>query len=162
VGQEPALSRGRIVAVCVGPGGIPKQPVARADVSAAGIRGDAHRYSGHGGPNRAVCILFDRDYADLEREGVRTQGPGTFGENLLIGGLDRELVRPGDRLRIGDAVDGVLLEIHDVREPCKTLRPLDPRFPELMLGRSGFVCRVLRPGTLEVDQTVELVPAPAG
>jgi MOSC domain-containing protein YiiM len=133
--------------------------VTRAEVTTSGISGDAHRFGGHGGPNRAVCILFDRDYADLERDGVRTQGPGTFGENLLIAGLDRERVRPGDRLSIGDFADGVLLEIHDVREPCRTLRPLDARFPELMLGRSGFVCRVLRPGTLAEDQEVELVTA---
>jgi hypothetical protein len=38
----------------------------------------------------------------------------------------------------------VRLAIHDVREPCKTLKSVDARFPNLMLGRSGFVCRVVR------------------
>lgn len=153
--------RGTIAAVCVGPGGIPKHPIERAQLGELGLAGDAHRFKGHGGPNRAVCILFEQDYAELEREGVRTSGPGTFGENLLIHGVAREHLRPGDRIHVGDLEAGVLLEIHDVREPCRTLRPLDARFPGLMLGRSGFVCRVLRGGVLERGQSVRIAPAAA-
>ncbi|TAJ17586.1 MAG: MOSC domain-containing protein [Planctomycetota bacterium] len=152
---------GRIAAVCTGPGGIPKRPIERAELGALGLAGDAHRYKGHGGPNRAVCILFEQDYAELERDGVKTSGPGTFGENLLIAGVDRDRLRPGDRLHIGEREAGVVIEIHDVREPCKTLRPLDARFPNLMLGRSGFVCRVIRAGVLERGQPVLVVPARA-
>lgn len=150
---------GSIRAVCVGPGGIPKHPLERVELGPLGLAGDAHRYKGHGGPDRAVCILFEQDYAELEREGVRTNGPGTFGENLLIAGIDRNRLRPGDRLHIGERDAGVVIEIHDVREPCKTLRPLDARFPSLMLGRSGFVCRVVRAGLLERGQPVRVVPA---
>ena len=50
-----------------------------------------------------------------------------------------------------------MLEIHDVREPCDTLKSLDARFPELMVGRSGFVCRVVRGGKLLPGQSVSLV-----
>jgi MOSC domain-containing protein YiiM len=152
---------GSVTAVCIGPGGIPKQPTERAELGALGFAGDAHRYKGHGGPNRAVCILFEQDYADLERDGVKTSGPGTFGENLLIAGIERDRLRPGDRLHIGARDTGVVIEIHDVREPCKTLRPLDARFPNLMLGRSGFVCRVIRGGVIDRGQPVLAVHARA-
>jgi MOSC domain-containing protein YiiM len=34
---------------------------------------------------------------------------------------------------------------------------LDARFPDLMLGRSGFVCRVLRAGRLRPGMSVSVV-----
>lgn len=170
-------SRGRVLAVCVGPGGIPKHPVASARLTRLGLAGDAHRFERHGGEARAVCIYSLADYRNLEAVGVRTSGSGTFGENLLVEGLDFGLLGAGDRLELrapprleqdadsaADAAterEPVLLEIHDVREPCKTLRSVDARFPGLMLGRSGFLCRVLREGTLVPGMSIEHVPGSA-
>ena len=36
---------------------------------------------------------------------------------------------------------------------------LDRRFPDLLVGRSGFVCRVLRGGTLRAGQPIGVVAA---
>jgi MOSC domain-containing protein YiiM len=145
---------GTVIAVCVSAGGIPKHPVASARVSASGVEGDEQRYRYHGGPDRAVCLFSIEDYAKLARDGVAARAPGAFGENLLTQGLDFERLRAGDKLEVGD---DVLLEIHDVREPCGTLRSLDARFPQLMLGRSGFLCRVLRGGELRAGSTIRAV-----
>ena len=38
-----------IVAVCVGPGGIPKPQVETCAVTVEGLEGDGHRYESHGG-----------------------------------------------------------------------------------------------------------------
>lgn len=149
--------RGVVVAVCVGPGGIPKLPVASAIVGELGLEGDAHRFRYHGGAHRAVCLFSVEDYEQLAREGVKATPPGAFGENLLTRGLDYARLAAGDRLSVGDEV---LLEIHDVREPCKTLKPLDARFPSLLLGRSGFLCRVIRGGTVAGGMPVRRVAAP--
>jgi len=165
-----AAGRGRVLAVCVGPGGIPKHPVERARLTRLGLEGDGHRFERHGGEARAVCLYSLADYRSLEALGVRTAGGGTFGENLLIEGLDFSALGAGDRLELrastlgnaggsAPADEPVLLEIHDVREPCKTLRSVDARFPGLMLGRSGFLCRVLREGTLVPGMSIEHVPA---
>jgi MOSC domain-containing protein YiiM len=145
-----------VLGVCLGPGGIPKHPVPRAQVGPLGLEGDRHRYRLHGGPDRAVCLLTADEVASLAADGVRAGAPGTFGENLLVGGLDPKPLRPGDRLAIGPQV---VLELFDVRAPCRTLSSLDPRFPDLMLGRSGWVCRVIRGGTLEPGMPVVLADA---
>jgi len=145
---------GVVVAVCVGPGGIPKHPVPSARVGALGLEGDAHRYHLHGGAHRAVCLFSVEDYASLARDGVNASPPGAYGENLTTEGLDNNALRPGDRLRVGL---GVVLELHDVREPCGTLKKLDKRFPDLMVGRSGWVCRVVTEGTVHAgDRIVRL------
>lgn len=136
---------GVVLAVCVGPGGIPKRPVVSAELGELGLAGDAHRFRLHGGPNRAVCLFSIEDYRALQRDGVACAPPGCFGENLLTEGLDYARLRPDDELLVGDALR---IAIHDVREPCGTLKQVDARFPDLMLGRSGFVCRVVQGGSL--------------
>ncbi|MCB9914161.1 MAG: MOSC domain-containing protein [Planctomycetes bacterium] len=140
-----SAAEGRVAAVCLGPGGVPKHEVESAEVGALGLAGDGHRFHLHGGPDRAVC-LFSRELAALlEADGVRPIAPGDFGENLCTEGLDLGALRIGDRLAVGDAL---VLEISDVRTPCKTLRGIDARFPDLMVGRSGWLARVLTPGTV--------------
>jgi MOSC domain-containing protein YiiM len=154
-----SADRGGIVrAVCLGPGGIPKHPVDEAECVALGLVGDKHRFRLHGGLERAVCLFSVEDYAALRRDGVACDAPGTFGENLLLEGLDFAALAPDDVLSIGDEVE---LAIHDVREPCNTLRAVDRRFPDLMLGRSGFVCRVVRGGRLRPGMAVR-VATPRG
>jgi len=160
-----AESSGRVIAVCVGSGGIPKHPVAEAAVTALGLEGDGHRFHLHGGPNRAVCLFSVADYAALARDGVAATAPGAFGENLLLDGVDFERLRPGDRLTVGCGDEpgdsaAVVLEIHDVREPCGTLKKVDRRFPNLMVGRSGWLCRVVTGGRVRPGDTVRVEPGP--
>lgn len=147
--------QGVVVAVCLGPGGIPKQPVASTVVTELGLVGDKQRYTKvHGGANRAVCLFSLEDYRSLQADGVKVEPPGAFGENLLTEGLDYTRMRPGDRLSVGEEL---VIEIHDVREPCGTLKSVDARFPNLMLGRSGFVCRVVTGGTVRAGMNVRHV-----
>lgn len=149
---------GKVRAVCLGPGGIPKHPVDEAECGALGLVGDKHRFKLHGGADRAVCIFGVEDREALARDGVAAGGPGAYGENLLLEGLDFQALRADDELEVGDEV---VLAIHDVREPCNTLRSIDRRFPDLMLGRSGFVCRVLRGGKLRPGMQVRVRPGGA-
>ena len=142
---------GGVVSVCIGPGGIPKRAVPEAPVGPTGLEGDGHRFHLHGGEDRAVCLFSLEDYRALQAEGVACTPPGAFGENLLTEGLDYAQLDVGDRLAVGDEV---LLEIHDVREPCKTLKPIDARFPELLIGRSGWLCRVITPGVLRAGAPI--------
>lgn len=142
---------GTVLAVCVSQGGIPKHPVASAAISEHGVEGDKQRFKYHGGVNRAVCLFAIEDYLELEADGVRAKAPGAYGENILTRGLDYTRLRAGDRLSVGDEL---VIEIHDVREPCKTLRSVDARFPDLMLGRSGFVCRVITPGVARAGMEI--------
>ena len=48
-----------IVAVCLGPGGIPKAPVEEARVERLGLVGDGHRFHLHGGEDRRVLHVTE-------------------------------------------------------------------------------------------------------
>jgi MOSC domain-containing protein YiiM len=146
-----SVLEGVVLAVCTGSGGIPKFAIESAVVGPLGLAGDKQRFCFHGGANRAVCLFSIEDYRALQKGGVACEPPGAFGENVLTEGLDYTLLRPDDELSIGDEVR---IAIHDVREPCKTLKSLDARFPNLMLGRSGFVCRVVRGGVMRAGMVI--------
>src|SRR5881394_3328665 len=99
----------------VSSGGMPKRPLKGARVTCEGVDGD--RQSNlvyHGGPNRAVCLYSEELYAWLRGQGIDLPN-GSVGENFTTRGVDLDLVKIGDRLRIGEC----LIEITDVRIPCR-------------------------------------------
>jgi MOSC domain-containing protein YiiM len=160
----------RILAVCTGgarplPGksyktGIFKTPTDAAIViDREGLLGDAIcNKKHHGGPEQAVYGLGSTDLNWWSKELGRTLEPGTFGENLVIEGLDSRSVCVGDRIES----ESVLLEVTSTRIPCNTLtaRMGDPAFARrfLQAGRPGFYCRVLRDGVIQAGDRVTYTP----
>ena len=138
---------------------MPKLPVLCAEVTRDGVAGDWQKNRKyHGGPDRAVCIFSEELYAELREQGVEA-GNGAFGENFTTRGLDLNALRVGDRLRVGESV---VIELTDVRVPCGQLRKWDARMPKLIVGRSGWVAKVVREGVVKPGDRIELEPVPAG
>jgi MOSC domain-containing protein YiiM len=112
-------STGLLLSVNTSPGGVPKEPIGRAQVNFRGVDRDRHTKPEpiHGTPDQAICLLA---FEAIER--IRADGhqsfPGAYGENLTVAGLEWGGLRRGDRLRIGDA--GPLLELTDYATPCAT------------------------------------------
>lgn len=138
----------------VSPGGMPKRPVLFARVTAGGVEGDKQRnLKYHGGPDRAVCVFSEELYEELRAAGVDVS-PGSVGENFTTRGIDLRNLARGDRLRVGGEC---VVELTDVRVPCRQLRMWHPRLPELILGRSGWVARVVAAGVVKAGDTVEVL-----
>jgi len=140
--------------------GIFKRPVTGS------VRVERHNLDGdgqadldnHGGEHKAVYAYSLDHYAYwhkvLNRENMDC---GQFGENLTIAGLDESESCIGDQLQIGSA----LFTITQPRVPCFKLgiRFADARMPKLFSesARTGFYLRVLREGSVEAGDTVEVV-----
>lgn len=130
--------------------GIGKSPVnGRVTVGHNAIVGDGQAdMINHGGVDKAV-YAFDRgDAVYWEQRLGRSLPDGSFGENLTVEGLPSDIVRVGDRYRIGD----VLFEVTQPRVPCYKLgmHMKDPAFPTAFAKalRVGFYLRVIEPGSL--------------
>lgn len=108
---------GRVLQINISPGGVPKLAIARADVVRNGIVGDGHTYSGHGGPEKALCLYSVERIVALQDEG-HSIFPGSTGENLTISGIEWDELEPGVRLRIGTEV---VAEIASYTEPCRKI-----------------------------------------
>ncbi|WEZ84884.1 MOSC domain-containing protein [Rhizobium sp. 32-5/1] len=160
----------KILAVCAGtaqrlPGkstktGIFKHPVEAAMmIDREGLIGDAIcNRKHHGGVDQAIYGMGSVDLDWWSGELGSTVSPGTFGENLVITGVDSRSVSVGDRFE----TEHVLLEVTSTRIPCATFaaRMQDPHFPKRFnrAGRPGFYCRVLKEGAIQSGDTVVLHP----
>lgn len=141
--------------------GIDKRPTDQpVEIGPLGLSGDTvWSKKHHGGPDQAVYVYGDDDYAWWAIELGRPLEPGTFGENLTVAGLATGAARVGDRLHIGDAV---VLEVTCGRTPCGTLtarmgiRAFTLRFRKA--ARPGLYCRVIETGGVQAGDAVRYEP----
>ena len=152
---------GRLEAINLSRGGVPKQPVFEALITEQGLGGDHQNDSSHhGGPDRAV-VLYSLDVIRaLQGEGHPITA-GAVGENLTVSGVDWHGVVPGTRLTIGD------VELHITRyaTPCNNIRRffLDEDFMRIFHDRhpgwSRVCARVVRGGIVRPGDPISLKPA---
>ena len=143
--------------ISVSDGGVPKLPVPETRITVHGVAGDRQRSPDiHGGPERAVCLFSLEVIEALQAEGHSIK-PGSSGENLTIAGLDWAHLKPGDRLRIGDAVK---LEIMNYTSPCQFNAQwfIDGNFARISQkkhpGWSRLYARVLAEGMVRPGDSV--------
>ncbi len=140
--------------------GIFKEPVAEpVTVSPLGLELDAVcNTRHHGGPDQAVYLYREEDYAWWSEQFGRSIGPGTFGDNLTLRGLPEPNLVIGSRLRLPD----VLLEVSAPRIPCNTLaqRMEDAAFVKAFVEaeRPGIYCRVIESGSVRVGDGFSFEP----
>ena len=145
----------RILQISISPGGVPKTPIARAEVGPLGIVGDGHRFRLHGGREKALLILASEVIDTLRAEGWPLFY-GALGENLTTEGFDHRNWRAGQRFRIGE----VLLELTTPREPCRTLNPYGRGIERRLRAKpseGGFYAAVLVGGILTPRAIIENV-----
>jgi MOSC domain-containing protein YiiM len=147
---------GIVKRVSVSTTGMPKHALLQAMVTPGGVEGDKQRVKKiHGGPDRAVCLYSEELYQWLRDNHVQVFA-GDLGENITTCGFDLLSLRVGDRVSIGQCE----IQITAVREPCSQLKKWSPRFPELILGRSGWVARVTKSAVVRTGDLIEvLTPA---
>jgi MOSC domain-containing protein YiiM len=136
--------------------GIFKEPVeGRVAVGAMGLDGDVQADRRvHGGEDQAVYAYAVEDVEWWESELGRELGPGFFGENLTLRGVDVNALRPGDRITAG----GVTMEATKQRQPCQKMatKAGDPKFVKRFAkaGRPGMYLRVVEPGEVAAGDPV--------
>jgi MOSC domain-containing protein YiiM len=156
--QPVGLRRGRPVRSAIG-----KAPVdGRVRVAGVNVAGDdqADR-SVHGGPDKAIYAYASEDTAWWEAELDRELGPGAFGENLTVEGIDVSGAVIGERWRLGT----VELEVCQPRFPCFKLglRFGDPKMLKRFTRaeRPGAYLRIVREGQIGAGDAIEVADRPA-
>ena len=159
VGRPAQLSvrRGRPLMSAIG-----KAPVeGRVRVAGVNVEGDdqADR-TVHGGPDKAVYGYAREDCLWWAARLAREIGPGMFGENLTVEGIDVSGAVIGERWRIGT----VELEVCQPRLPCSklALRLGEPamvkRFAQA--SRPGAYLRIVGEGVLGAGDEIEVIARP--
>jgi MOSC domain-containing protein YiiM len=160
--------RASVLQINVSNGGVPKRPVLFGEVTVQGVIGDRQAHPQfHGGPRQALLLITNEGLEELQCAGFSLY-PGALGENVTTQGLDRRVVRLGQRYRLGE----VIVEITKMRRPCDELNPYgkgtiqsaifdkdvkagnieSPRW-----GLAGFYASVIQPGTLRPGDPIVLL-----
>ncbi|MBY5836033.1 MOSC domain-containing protein [Rhizobium leguminosarum] len=128
-------------------------------IDAEGLVGDAIcNRKHHGGVDQAVYVEGSLTLDWWGTELGQPYEPGTFGENMVISGIDNRDVAVGDRFTSGD----IILEVTACRMPCATFaaRMADPKFVKryTAAARPGIYCRVIQGGVAEAGMPVDYRP----
>lgn len=141
-------------------GGVPKTPVAEAEVCPTGLVGDRQAHTRiHGGPDRALCLYSLERIEELQREGHAIT-PGSVGENVTIKGIDWARLKPGHRLALGDEV---VIEITSYTKPCNSIVGsfIKGRYGRIDQrkhpGYSRLYARIISTGRLRTGQKVRVL-----
>jgi MOSC domain-containing protein YiiM len=158
---------GVVVQVSISPGGVPNRPIERGDVTLRGIVGDGWRHPAfHGIPKRAILLMTAEGLDEIKAMGFPVY-PGALGENLTTSGLDRRVLRPGQRFRCGSAV----IRLTEIRFPCGAInvygkgiqqatcdaRAMNGDPASELWGLSGFYAAVMEPGILLPGNSITLL-----
>ena len=152
-------AEGRLHAIHVSDGGVPKHPRVECSITANGLEGDRQSdVQHHGGPLRAVCLYSLELIEALQAEGHPIV-PGSIGENLTISGLSWSALSIGSTIAVGPA----RLTLTGVANPCTHIAAsfLDDAFVRVSQkvhpGWSRFYACVDREGVVRVGDPVRLV-----
>jgi len=125
----------------------PKQRVKTAYIDeCGGIRGDSHYGSGL----RQVSLLRQEDVEEAARKAGFPFPYGSLAENLRVKGLPKEMLKPGNRMKIGE---NVVLEVTEIGK-----RPEEPHSYDYrgwcLLPEVGYFLRVVSGGEVHPGDTV--------
>lgn len=146
------MGTGVVVQVNISNGGVPKLPIELAVVNSLGIVGDKHLYQQHGGPRKALLLMAAELVDTLRTEGFSVFY-GALGENVTVEGLPQNEWAAGQRYRIGN----VLVELTEMRAPCRKLNPYGAGIQKRIKGGCGFYAAVLENGVIRAGDTIQLV-----
>jgi len=114
----------------------------------------------HGGRDKAIYSYASEDEAWWTESLGREIGPGVFGENLTLAGIDVTNAVIGERWELGS----VVLEVAQPRIPCWKLaaRMNDVDFPQKFgdAGRPGAYLRIIKEGEIEPGDSVTVIYRP--
>ncbi|ACX51579.1 MOSC domain containing protein [Ammonifex degensii KC4] len=143
-------TRGRVVAVCLSKNkGERKENVGKGKLVAGhGLEGDAHAGDWH----RQVSLLALESIEKMRARGLEV-GPGDFAENITTQGLDFTRLSVGTLLRIGTALG----EVTQIGKECHTACAIRRQVGDCIMPREGVFVRIIKSGTVEVGDIVEVV-----
>jgi len=162
-----SIASASILQINVSRGGVPKQSIPSGEVNALGIAGDACAHPGiHGGPEQALLLITFEGIQELIAAGFPLFN-GALGENITTRGLDRRMLRVGQRYRLGE----IVIELTKVRQPCDQLNVYGPGIQRAVYdmqmhsgdvssprwGLSGMYASVAQPGTIHPGDPIVLL-----
>ncbi|HPG32794.1 MAG TPA: molybdopterin-binding protein [Lentimicrobium sp.] len=131
--------------------GTVKHPVSQIELNDTGVLGDAHSGKWH----RQVSLLGTESFHKFQKQANRQLNYGEFAENITTEGIILYETHPLDRFIIGEA----LLEVTQIGKKCHGDGcAIYREVGNCVMPKEGIFCRVLKPGIIQSDDTIEYQP----
>jgi MOSC domain-containing protein YiiM/ferredoxin-NADP reductase len=128
-----------------------------------GIVSDEHAFEPHRSPDKALLHYCTTHYDEWAKEIPASEAlfkPGAYGENLFNSEVSEKNVCIGDRIAIGD----IIVEVTEPRAPCYKLNHRfevkDMAKRTQTLFRTGWLYRIIKPGTITAGNMIRLLARP--
>lgn len=144
------MKRGEVVSIAISPEKGMKKRCVRSAVllENCGIEKDAHADGGL----RQVSLLMDESIVRMKEGGVSVSY-GDFAENIVTRGVNLKELSINDRISIGNETELVVTMIgKECAVPCRIYYDVG----YCIMPEEGVFCRVIKPGTIEVGDPVEI------
>lgn len=140
---------GKVTAVCTSPEkGTQKKNVKEAVfIEDFGIQGDAHAGKWH----RQVSLLSYDKIEAFRARGAEVED-GSFGENLVVEGIDFRTLPVGTRLHCND----VILEMTQIGKECHHGCQIFKKMGDCIMPREGVFAKVIRGGTIRIGDEMRV------
>lgn len=148
------MGKGTIYSICISSErGKGKREVQEAAVTEHGLENDG--YAGEWGRDwgRQISCLNLSSVLNVNQEHNLEAGPGTFGENILVEGLDLSDMTVGDRLKMGLNVVLEVTQIGKEAQPGVVTGTLETT----LLSSEGVFCKVIKGGKIKKGDPVEVI-----
>lgn len=138
---------GKLTAVCLSPStGTVKRDVKTGNlVEGMGLEGDGHMGFGH----RQISVLMEEDIEPMAKK-LPDIVAGSFGENLIVKGLDLSKLALGDKIGIGESV----LELSQIGKTCHHRCEIYHATGDCIMPTRGLFFKVISGGTISVGDEV--------
>jgi len=122
--------------------------VTKLELDSGGMIGSKHH---NNDSMRSVLLSSFRSYEIAKKEGIEIPY-GTLGENILVDYSDLYLLKPYDKIQIGE----VLFEVTQNCTMCRGLSSVNAKLPKLLKDDRGIFAKVIQSGTLTISDKVYL------
>ena len=140
----------KVMAVCISEKrGTEKKNIYECEiVEGFGLKNDAHGGDWH----RQVSLLSFEKIEDFKRRGGDVID-GSFGENIIVSGIDLRTLPVGTRLKINQ----VILEVTQIGKECHSHCEIFKRVGDCIMPREGIFSKVIKGGIVKEGDDVEII-----
>lgn len=113
-----------------------------------GLKNDAHGGKWH----RQVSLLSYEKIEDFKRRGGDVID-GSFGENIIVSGIDLRTLPVGTIIKINE----VVLKVTQIGKECHSHCEIFHRVGECIMPKEGIFAEVVHGGIIKEDDSVEVI-----
>ena len=142
--------KGEIKAVCISEKkGTDKKNIHECEIiEGFGLKNDAHGGNWH----RQISLLSYEKIKDFKKRGGEVID-GSFGENLIVSGLDLVNIPIGTRLKIND----IVLEVTQIGKECHSHCEIFKKVGDCIMPREGIFAKVISGGIIKEGDIIEII-----